>query len=269
MSELVEYSGADLAISRSPDAVLAEASLVGKAVERLVKQRPDLVQVIGGRKHPRFELLQIVGSMFRLTTRVRETRHIICGDVEGWEAIAEAVHVPSGQIVSVAEGMCTTDEPDWAVRPKYEWRNGRREKIGEVSVTSHQRRSMAQTRACSKALRLAIGWVLGMAGYEATAAEEVAGSDETQAALQIRRKSERTEQQAQSRVTITEAQAKRLWAIARSGGLSDEQVAGIIRTFGIEHTRQIPVDMYDHVVERIREVASQEDGREQGEGRAE
>jgi len=163
MSDITQYSGGELSLGRSPDTVLAEASLVAKTVDRLVRSRPDHVQVIGGRKHPRFELLQIVGSMFRVTARVRGTRQLI--ELDGWEAVAEAYHVPTGQVIATGEGMCSTDEPDWAVRPKYEWRNGRREKVGEVPVTSHQRRSMAQTRACSKALRLALGWVLGLAGY--------------------------------------------------------------------------------------------------------
>lgn len=242
------YQGSEMSVARHPDTVLAEASLVAKSVDRLVKSRQDLVQVIGGRKHPRFELLQIVGSMFRVTARVSETRHI--AEPEGWEAVAEAVHVPSGQVLARGEGMCTTDEPSWHIRPKYEWRNGKREKVGEEPVTSHQRRSMAQTRACSKALRLALGWVLGLAGYEATAAEELTEEPEA-AAPQVRRKSQR-QQQSQTQVeTITAEQQRLLWAAARGRGLSDQQVAEILEVHGYRRTADIRKPDLDRIMEAI------------------
>lgn len=247
--EIAPYQGSELSVARHPDTVLAEASLVAKSVDRLVKSRLDLVQVIGGRKHPRFELLQIVGSMFRVTARVVETRHI--AEPEGWEAVAEAVHVPSGQVLARGEGMCTTDEPSWHIRPKYEWRNGKREKVGEEPVTSHQRRSMAQTRACSKALRLALGWVLGLAGYEATAAEELTEEPEA-AAPQVRRKSQRQQQcQAPQVETITAEQQRLLWAAARGRGLSDQQVAEILEVHGYRRTADIRKSDLDRIMEAI------------------
>ena len=248
MSEITQYSGGELSLGRSPDTVLAEASLVAKAVDRLVKSRPDLVQVIGGRKHPRFELLQIVGSMFRVTARVRETRQLVQPD--GWEAIAEAYHVPTGQVIATGEGMCSTDEPDWAVRPKYEWRNGRREKVGEVPVTSHQRRSMAQTRACSKALRLALGWVLGLAGYEATAAEEMSGAEEQPAPAKPLRKS------AKQPETITAEQAKQFWSAARAVGLSDAEVAELLQAHGYQRTAVVRVADYQRLLDQITQRAA-------------
>lgn len=262
MNEIVP--SAEVSVARHPDTVLAEASLVAKAVDRLVKSRPDLVQVIGGRKHPRFELLQIVGSMFRVTARIRETRPL--HDPDGWEAIAEAYHVPSGTVVAVGDGMCTRDEPSWDIRPKYQWINGKREKIGEEPVTSHQRRSMAQTRACSKALRLAIGWVLGLAGYEATPAEELPEGGQAEpdpAHPQIRRRSERQAQPPDSS-RISEAQLKRLWAIAREAGLSNEQVSEIVMSYGYSSSREIRSDQYDEIIARIRDGAKRQDEADRG-----
>lgn len=248
MSELTAYTGGELSLGRSPDTVLAEASLVAKTVDRLVKSRPDLVQVIGGRKHPRFELLQIVGSMFRVTARVRETRQLVQPD--GWEAIAEAYHVPTGQVIATGEGMCSTDEPDWAVRPKYEWRNGRREKVGEVPVTSHQRRSMAQTRACSKALRLALGWVLGLAGYEAAAAEEISGAEDApaQPPKPLRKSAKHPD-------TITAEQAKQLWSAARAVGLSEAEVAELLQSHGYQRTADVRAADYQRLLDQITQRA--------------
>lgn len=236
-------------MARHPDTVLAEASLVAKSVDRLVKSRPDLVQVIGGRKHPRFELLQIVASMFRVTARVRETRPM--HDPDGWEAIAEAYHVPTGQVIAVGDGMCTRDEPSWDMRPKYQWINGKREKVGEEPVTSHQRRSMAQTRACSKALRLALGWVLGLAGYEATAAEEMPDEPAAHPAPQVRRKSQRQQQEPDAPETISAQQQKMLWAAARGRGLTDAQVAEILEVHGYKRTADIRPSDYDRIMKAI------------------
>lgn len=249
MSEITQYTGGELSLGRSPDTVLSEASLVAKTVDRLVKSRPDLVQVIGGRKHPRFELLQIVASMFRVTARVRETRQLIQPD--GWEAVAEAYHVPTGQVIATGEGMCSTDEPDWAVRPKYEYRNGRREKIGEVPVTSHQRRSMAQTRACSKALRLALGWVLGLAGYEAAAAEEMGSAEEVpaQPTKPLRKSAKQPE-------TITAEQAKQLWSAARAVGLSEAEVAELLQAHGYQRTADVRTADYQRLLDQITQRAA-------------
>lgn len=72
----------------------------------------------------------------------------------GWEARVEA-HTLAGQIVGTAEAECRWDE--WA------WRDR----------DSHALRSMAQTRATAKALRLPLGFIVELAGFSATPAEEM------------------------------------------------------------------------------------------------
>ena len=124
-----------------------------------------------------------------MTARVRETRliHIGEGDSQiiGYEAAADAVLVSSGQIISAGEAMCLNDEERWSTRPKYEWQTneetGRRHRvlIGEERVPLFQLRSMAQTRACAKALRNVLSWVVVLAGYRPTPAEEMIESGET------------------------------------------------------------------------------------------
>lgn len=75
-----------------------------------------------------------------------------------------------GRVVGAADAMCVTAEGgNWGPRS-----------------TSNARRAMAQTRAMSRALRGPLGFVVTLAGYQATAAEEmptgppapVAGVDE-------------------------------------------------------------------------------------------
>lgn len=58
-------------------------------------------------------------------------------------------------VVSMADGYCSTEERSWKDKPFY------------------ARASMAQTRALAKAMRLRHAWVMVMAGYAPTPAEEM------------------------------------------------------------------------------------------------
>lgn len=75
---------------------------------------------------------------------------------KGYEARVEA-RTLSGAVVGAAEAMCSRDEKRWA------------------DADNYAIRSMAQTRATSKALRMPLGFVMTLAGYEATPAEEMDG----------------------------------------------------------------------------------------------
>ena len=72
----------------------------------------------------------------------------------GWEARAEA-RTTDGRVVGAAEAMCTRDERTWKNRDEFAIR------------------SMAQTRAMSKALRGPLGFVITLAGRASTPAEEM------------------------------------------------------------------------------------------------
>jgi hypothetical protein len=58
-------------------------------------------------------------------------------------------------MISSAEASCLRDEPNWRTKPEY------------------QLKSMAQTRASAKALRNVLAWVVVLAGYKPTPAEEM------------------------------------------------------------------------------------------------
>jgi hypothetical protein len=73
---------------------------------------------------------------------------------DGWEARAEVVTV-DGRVIGAGEGMCTCGERNWARRDPYALR------------------SMAQTRAMSKALRVPLAWVMALTGHPVTPAEEM------------------------------------------------------------------------------------------------
>jgi hypothetical protein len=73
---------------------------------------------------------------------------------DGWEARVVAKTL-AGQTVGAAEAECLRSERSWSSRDDYALR------------------SMAQTRATSKALRQPLGFVVTLAGFEATPAEEM------------------------------------------------------------------------------------------------
>jgi hypothetical protein len=78
-------------------------------------------------------------------------------DVDGfsWEACVE-IRTLAGVVVGRAEAMCSRTEEPWGQRDEFALR------------------SMAETRAESRAYRRAVGWLVSIAGYSATPAEEMA-----------------------------------------------------------------------------------------------
>ena len=73
---------------------------------------------------------------------------------DGWEARVEA-RTLDGRVVGAAESECLRSEARWSTREDYAIR------------------SMAATRATSKALRQPLGFVMTMAGFDATPLEEM------------------------------------------------------------------------------------------------
>jgi hypothetical protein len=154
MNDTVTYEGQqDLIIARPPDVVLDEAMKAAKALKGVVQQKPKPV-MMNGEQYLEFEDWQTVGKFYGVTAKVISTAFIDYGNAQGFEARAIAIR-PDGMEVSAAEAMCLNDEPNWNGKPLF------------------QLRSMAQTRACAKALRNCLAWVVVLAGYRPTPAEEI------------------------------------------------------------------------------------------------
>ena len=197
-----------MAVSRQPEIVLAEAQKAARALKDVIEAKPKKV-VFNNETYLEFEDWQTVGRFYGIAPRIVWTKPVEYGAgpnaITGFEAAAEAVHVETGKVVSSAEAMCLTDEEKWRSRPKYAWayvlRSGgtsvedpgadnimwednpakpgkkrpkkERVLVGEEVVPMFQLRSMAQTRAGAKALRNALAWVVVLAGYKPTPAEEM------------------------------------------------------------------------------------------------
>ncbi|MEI6309908.1 MAG: hypothetical protein WCP58_09740 [bacterium] len=138
----------------APEEVLAGAQWAAAALERVVAGKSRKV-VLNGEQYLEFEDWQTVGRFYGVTAEVVWARFVQCGSAQGFEARAVVHALTSGEVLSAAEAVCLSDEPMWSPRPLY------------------QLKSMAQTRACAKALRNVLAWVVVLAGYRPTPAEEM------------------------------------------------------------------------------------------------
>jgi hypothetical protein len=166
----------DLIVQRVPAAVIQEGHKAAKALKDIVDAKPHKV-MLGGKQYLVFEDWQTLGRFYNVTAKVVETKYVEYGVVKGFEARAVALR-GDGAEISAAEAACLSDEPRWRSRPVYEWTTddeGQRQrmKVGDELVPLFQLKSMAQTRACAKVLRTVLAWVVVLAGYEPTPAEEM------------------------------------------------------------------------------------------------
>jgi hypothetical protein len=138
-----------------PRAHVAAYTAVADELANIVRVK-KLATSISGRDHVRVEGWTLLGSMlgvFPVTVWTREMRDDD-GTQRGWEARVEA-RTRDGSIVGAAEAECMRSEKTWRGREDYALR------------------SMAQTRATSKALRQPLGFVMTLAGFDPTPAEEM------------------------------------------------------------------------------------------------
>src|SRR4029077_11818431 len=134
--------------SEQPDEIITTVAETANALSTVIdKQR--LSVSIQGRKHVLVEGWTLLGTMLVVSPVCVWTRKL----ENGWEARVEA-RTRDGAVVGAAEAECLRSERSWAARDDYALR------------------SMAQTRATSKALRQPLGFVMTMAGYSATPAEK-------------------------------------------------------------------------------------------------
>jgi len=143
----------DLHVSRAPADVLAEARNAARALADVLDAKPHKV-ILNGEVYLEFEDWQTLGRFYGITAKIVETRYVEFAHLRGFDARAVAIR-SDGAEISAAEASCMTDEPHWRSRPLF------------------QLRSMAQTRACAKVLRNVLAWVVVLAGYKATPAEEL------------------------------------------------------------------------------------------------
>jgi hypothetical protein len=145
-----------LQVSRAPEVVLEEARRAAAALQKVINGKTKKI-ILNNEQYLEYEDWETLGRFYGVTARVEWSRPVEFGDAKGFEARATAISTTTGQELSAADAMCLNDESNWRGKPLF------------------QLRSMAQTRACAKALRNVLGWVSVLAGYKATPFEELDG----------------------------------------------------------------------------------------------
>lgn len=225
----------EFGVMRSPDQLMKEAETRAAVFQREAL-RLNLYKRIGDSNHLLIEGWQMLGRMFGYTATTLSSHYVEVGDAHGWEASAELIDMQTGRRFSGADGMCMDDEDKWGMISKYEWQQGKKVKVGDVAKPMQQLRSMAQTRAQSKAFAGSLKWVAKMAGFATTPAEEMDAPDD---APQPRSNN------------ISEAQTKRLYALAKQHGKSQEEMKAILQQFGFAHSKDITFDKYDAICAEV------------------
>jgi len=211
MEEVAKYEAGQgqglIDVAKDPERVLIEAKRAAEALVRVVSSKPTKV-IINNEQYLEFEDWQTLGRFYGLTVRVDSTDPVNFDGIKGWQARASVIN-RNGEVVSSADAMCLSDEEKWSTRSKYEyqyiWKNGKattenppsdqitwipnpkksgkmmpkkeRVKTKDEPVPFFQLRSMAQTRASAKAFRNVLAWVVVLAGYKPTPAEEMPSPD--------------------------------------------------------------------------------------------
>lgn len=141
-----------------PTDMLEKATHIATALTRMVEAQ-KLYTLIQGKKYPQVEAWMTIGRMDNVVAREagNPERH----EDGSYEAVVELVRLSDGMVIGRGSALCGTkgDRP-WDTRAE------------------PARRSMAVTRATSRAFRQQYSWIMALAGYEPTPADEMPHNDD-------------------------------------------------------------------------------------------
>ena len=148
-----------LGVYREPDIVLQEAHKAADALMDVIRSKTRKPVKFGDELYLEYEDWLTLARFYSMTPVLVKTEpvELFGGKVTGFKATVEVLLIPTNQIIGRAEALCLDDERNWSNKPTF------------------QRMSMAQTRAGSKALASVLRWVVVLAGYKGTPAEEMNG----------------------------------------------------------------------------------------------
>lgn len=160
----------------SPKQIIAKATEMAKELKKIVEDCKLYVE-LEGKKYVLCEGWTTLATFAGCTVGIEKVDEVIEREketviIKRWnkkekkEVIKKVEIIPytvkataflmkNGQIISKAEAECSNREKNWADKERFAIK------------------SMAQTRAVSKVCRIALSWIVRLAGYEATPAEEI------------------------------------------------------------------------------------------------
>jgi len=147
-----------------PLEIIKKATEIANAMSNIINKR-GLYTVIRDKKYVWCEGWTTLGALlgiFPQITNVWDNSQEAIG-IKRFTAECE-VRTLDGKLLSRAQSECRSDEKRGEKEPKSDF-------------NSHAIMGMAETRATSRALRMPLGWIMKLAGYEATPAEEIGEND--------------------------------------------------------------------------------------------
>lgn len=141
----------DLAFN--PDNVIKNAAAIATSLANIINQK-KLFTIIQGNKYVHATGWGIMMAMNRVSPCVVKSVKLDREDEIAYEAEVE-LFSHDNRIIGRASAICSSKEPSKRGQPEYVIK------------------SMAQTRATSKAARLSFAWIMQLAGYEATPSNEM------------------------------------------------------------------------------------------------
>jgi len=136
-----------------PKEIITKAKNIANALVPVV-DRANLFNIIQGRKYVLAEGWTTMAAMLGVFPQTEYCKRLDRENEITYQARLVLKHV-SGLVVGAGDAICSTKEASKA-------------KFDEYAIAS-----MAQTRAVGKACRLSFSWIMALAGYEATPAEEM------------------------------------------------------------------------------------------------
>lgn len=138
--------------TKNPAAVIERATTIANSLMPLIN-KAQLYSMISGKKYVRIEGWNTMLSMLGIFPQVEYCRKLERPDC-AYEARV-VLKTIAGQVVGAGEALCSSAERNWGNRDEFAIK------------------SMAQTRATGKAARNGFSWIMALAGFEATPAEEM------------------------------------------------------------------------------------------------
>jgi len=192
----------------SPRELIVAAVETAKELNAIITHQRLFVE-ISGHRYVKVEGWTTLGIMLGCVAREVETT-----ERDGiYTSIVELTRIADSVCISRASAECG-DESPWNKRPRY------------------ARRSMAQTRATSKAARLAFSWIMVLAGYEVTPAEEMYDERSTSIEKGISKEDQETVKLAIKRSRIRESWILQQLNISSVEELKDREVDQVLEKIG-------------------------------------
>ena len=250
--ERMAEAGMQLSLVSDPEKQIENATRACTALMKVVEAKhlyEDFGQGKKRTRHLKVEAWLLLSHFYGVTPKV-ESVMSVQDDATGhfgFEATVEAIDA-RGMCRGRAVARCMSNEENWGMVAKYEYRGderektGGRQKTGERQKAMQQLESMAQTRATSKVLSMLFRYVviLGTPNVSGTPAEEMTGAQE-----------KKKPTGATGAKRISDGQRKRLFAIAHEVGFDINKLPEVLHKHGFEQVFEVTADRYDAVIADI------------------